>query len=86
MKGTIDIYDQKTPLSELRDVLGWNTTQDNLENMVMVLCQRMGTLENRIAQLEKGETMAYCQNCGDAPHKTIRCCCGCGEEYEEVTE
>ena len=49
---TIDIYDRKTSLSELRQEFGWNTSRENLENLVMVLCQRVEALERRIAQLE----------------------------------
>ncbi len=48
----IDIYDQETPILDLREILGWDTTQENLENLVMVLCQRVEALETRIAQLE----------------------------------
>ncbi len=58
----IDIYDKTTSLSELRDVLGWNTTHENTENLVMVLCQRVETLERRIARLEKpreGKTLQW---------------------------
>ncbi len=76
-----DIYDLKTPLSELRKQLGYETT----ENLLMVLCRHVEALEARVAQLEK-EPMAYCQNCGDAPHKIVKHCCNCGEEYQEVTE
>ena len=55
MNGTIeiDIFDKVTTLSELRDVLGWNSTQENTSRLVMVLCQRIEALERRIAQLEK---------------------------------
>ena len=53
MSEQIDIHDRETPLAELRDILGWDTTQENLENLVMVLCQRIEALERRIAQLEK---------------------------------
>lgn len=56
MSEQIDIYDRETPLSELRETLGWNTTQENLENLVMILCQRVETLEDRIAQLESLES------------------------------
>ncbi len=55
MSEQIDIYDEVTTLSELRNILGWDTTQDNLENLVMVLCQRVEALEDRIAQLEESQ-------------------------------
>lgn len=56
MSEQIDIYDEVTTLSELRNILGWDTTQDNLASLVMVLCQRVEALENRIAQLESLES------------------------------
>ncbi len=58
MNGTIeiDIFDKVTTLSELRDVLGWNSTQENTSRLVMVLCQRIEALERRIAQLESLES------------------------------
>lgn len=92
MSNTIGTLDRETPLSDLRDILDWHVNQndlinliDNIASLVMVLCQRVEALESRIAQLEVEETTNYCQNCGDAPHRTIRRCCNCGQEHEEVT-
>lgn len=56
---------------------------------VMILYQRVEALERRVARLEEGETTAYCQNCGDAPHKPIKPakrCRICGREHEEMSE
>jgi len=47
----ISIYDTTTPILELRDTLGWETTQGNLESLVMVLCQRVAVLEDKVEEL-----------------------------------
>jgi len=47
----ISIYDTTTPILELRDTLGWETTQENLESLVMVLCQRVAVLEDKVEEL-----------------------------------
>jgi len=47
----ISIYDTTTPILELRDTLGWEGTQGNLENLVMVLCQRVAVLEDKVEEL-----------------------------------
>jgi len=46
----IDIFDTTTPILELRDDLGWETTQENLVNLVMVLCQRIAALEDKVEE------------------------------------
>ncbi len=67
---SIDIYDQETPLSELRHTLGWNTTQENVENLVMVLCQRIEALEARVAQLESEENKDKEEVANDLPQQS----------------
>ncbi len=52
MDEKISIYNRNKPLSELRDVLGWNTTTENTTALVMVLCQRVAALQARVEELE----------------------------------
>lgn len=62
-----DIYEKKTPLSKLLDILD----------------DAIKALETHIAQLESKEEVAYCRYCGDAPHvvAVVKTCCNCGEKH-----
>lgn len=66
MTDKIDIFDRKTSLSKLRDVLDWHTTPENVASLVMILCQRIEArieaLEKRIEELEKDDKPQEAQN------------------------
>ncbi len=48
----IDMNDETTPLSELSEELGWDSTLENAVALVMVMCERFEKLEKRITVLE----------------------------------
>ncbi len=54
MPQKINTFDKTTPLSGLRDVLGWDENPlDNAVSLVMILCQRVEALQARVEELEQ---------------------------------
>jgi len=54
MPQKINTFDKTTPLSELRDVLGWDENPlENAVSLVMILCQRVEALQTRVEELEQ---------------------------------
>ena len=48
----INIYDRETSLSDLRDVIGWDESDENVKPLLMVLCQRLEKLQNEVEGLK----------------------------------
>ncbi len=53
MPQKINTFDKTTPLSDLRDVLGWDENPlENAVNLVMILCQRVENLQAKVERFE----------------------------------
>ncbi len=54
MPQKINTFDKTTPLSDLRDVLGWDENPlENTVSLVMILCQRLEKLEVTVVNLQQ---------------------------------